>query len=120
MSKWLAFFYVISPLLLILIIFLFIIAPSIMLKRHNKTVKRISFQDEYIIITVFDALWLKSKEYVIKRSNLKMSNSRFYWYGKQMREGIILKDKIEYYLVFDYFTESEEIKRRLISAGQIS
>lgn len=114
MTKWATFFYAASPLLLFIIIFLFIIAPIKMLKRHNRTIKRIKFEEEFIIIDVFSALWMKSKEYKFNRNTLKVRDSKFHWYGKQIKEGLILKDKDEYYLVLEYFTESEVIKKQLI------
>lgn len=114
MSKWVAFFYVVSPLLLAMVIFLFVIAPLKMLKRHNRTIKSIRFEEEFIIIDVFTALWMKSKEYKFNRNTLKVRNSKFLWYGKQIKDGIILKDKDEYYLVLEYFNESEDIKKQLM------
>ena len=114
MIKWAIFFYAASPFLLLIVIFLFIIAPIKMLKRHNRTIKRIKFEEEFIIISVFSALWMKSKEYKFNRNTLKVRDSKFYWYGKQIKEGLILKDKDEYYLVLEYFTESEDIKKQLI------
>lgn len=114
MSKWVTFFYAVSPLLIVMIIFLFIIAPLKMLKRHNRTIRRIRFEDGYIIIDLFAALWMKSKEYKFHRNTLNVRNAKFHWYGKQIKEGLILKDKDEYYLVLEYFTESEDIIKQLM------
>lgn len=114
MSKWVTFFYAVSPLLLAMIIFLFIIAPLKMLKRHNRTIKRIRFEEGYITIDLFAALWMKSKEYKFHRNTLRVRDAKFHWYGKQIKEGLILKDKDEYYLVLEYFTESEDIKKHLM------
>jgi len=85
-----------------------------MLKKHNRTIKRIRFEEGYIIIDLFAALWMKSKEYKFHRNTLKVRDAKFHWYGKQIKEGLILKDKDEYYLVLEYFTESEDIKKHLM------
>lgn len=111
MSKWPVFFYTIAPFLLMMMIFFFIVAPIIMLKRHNKTIEEISFEGEDIILKVFPALWMKSKFIKTNKEEIKVINTKFHWYGKEGKDGYILKisKNQEYYLVLDYFTEKEQI-----------
>lgn len=122
MSKWLTFFYVVSPFLLLMMILFFIVAPVKMLKRHNRTIKMISFEEGKIKIEVFSALWYKAKKVELQnRKDAKISNTRFLWYGKEPKEGFKLKTKNEeYYLVLDYFDDQELIQNQLsASAGAL-
>ena len=48
--------------LFILFVVLFVFAPVIMLRRHNKTIREINFTEINISITAFAALWMKSKK----------------------------------------------------------
>lgn len=121
MSKWLAFFYAVLPFFILMMIFFFVVAPVIMLKRHNKTIKKISFEEGDIIIEVFSALWMKSKEYKFSNDAIKVSNSRFPWYGKkrEIKEGYTIKaepNKV-FYLVKDFFSDSDfdKIEKNLLS-----
>ena len=115
MSKWSAFFFATSPFLLIIGIIGFIIAPIIMLKRHNRTIEEIKVEENKIVFKVFSALWLKSKRIELSRDQFKARETIFNWYGKEKKKGIILKLKNneEYYLVYDYFEGSEQIKKLL-------
>jgi len=115
MSKWLAFFYVTVPFLVIFIIVGFIYAPILMLKRHNRTIKEISFDKPKIVFKVFPALWLKSKEIILNRDQFKVKDTIFNWYGKEKKKGVIvtLKNNEEYYLVSDFFDEYELIIKNM-------
>jgi len=116
MSKWLAFFYVIAPILLIMMIFFFIVAPIIMLKRHNKTIEEISFDETIITFKVFSALWLKSRKINLSRDQFEAKETTFNWYGKEKKKGVILKLKNgeEYYFVSDFFSDNELIMKNII------
>lgn len=114
MYKWLTFFYFTSPLILIIMIIAFIVAPLRMLRRHNKTIMKVRFENESIVIRVYKALWMKSMEYNLDRSKLKITSSKFIWLNKDVNEGLIFKyNGEEFYLVFEYFNESEQIKSLL-------
>ncbi|UBM61602.1 hypothetical protein LA303_09270 [Candidatus Sulfidibacterium hydrothermale] len=120
MSKWIAFFYAVVPFFILMMIFFIIIAPIVMLKRHNKTIKRISFGEGYVVIEVFSALWMKSNEYKFPKNAIKVVKSKFPWYGRnEVKEGYTIKagpDKI-FYLVKDFFSESDfdYIKKNLLN-----
>ena len=116
MSKWLAFFYVITPILFFMMILFFIVAPIIMLRRHNRTIKEISFDKPKIVFKVFPALWLKSKRIVLNRDQFKVKKTFFNWYGKEKKKGIIitLENNEEYYLVSDFFDEYELIMKSIV------
>lgn len=115
MSKWPAFFFAIAPFLLIMMIFFFIVAPIIMLKRHNRTIEKISFEENSVTFKVFQALWMGSKSIKADKKEIKIINSNFQWYGKGKKDGYILKlgQNQEYYLVLDYFTDKEQIINNL-------
>jgi len=115
-SRWIAFFYVVCPFLLILMIFLFIYAPIKMLKRHNKTIEEISFEESKIVFEVFSALWLKSRKIKLSRDQFEAKETIFNWYGKEKKKGVIIRliNNKEYYLVSDFFNESEYIIKNLI------
>ena len=115
MSKWLAFFYVTTPILFFMMILFFIIAPIIMLKRHNRTIEEISFEETKIVFKVFSALWLKSKRIELSRDKFKVKETSFNWYGKEKKKGVIIRliNNEEYYLVSDFFNESELIIKNL-------
>lgn len=114
MSKMVNFFYFIGPVLMFIMIFIFIVAPIRMLRKHNKTIKKICFEDENIIIIVFKALWMEPIEYKLERNKFKIIESSFNWYGKEIRKGLVFRQNgNEFYFVFDYFLESEQIKRLL-------
>ncbi|UBM63195.1 hypothetical protein LA303_04290 [Candidatus Sulfidibacterium hydrothermale] len=117
MSKWIAFFYVTSSFLVILMFFGFVYSPILMLQRHNRTVCSINVNKETVTIKTFQALWMKSKVFAWKKENLKIKLSKFNWYGKETKEGIILKtkDNMGYYLVKDYFIDYDEIKNKLFT-----
>ncbi len=116
MSKWLEFFYVITPILFIMMILFFIVAPIIMLRRHNKTIEEISFEENKITFKVFPALWLKSKKIELSRDQIKVKETYFNWYGNEKKKGviIILKNNEKYYLVSDFFDEYEYIIRNIV------
>ncbi len=111
MSKWPTFFFATSPIILLIGIIGYIIAPIIMLKRHNRTIEEISFEENKIVFKVFSALWLKSKKIELIRGNFEIIESSFIWYGKGKKKGVIirLRNYEEYYLVSDYFDEYELI-----------
>ncbi len=115
MSKWVAFFYVTSPFLVIIMMIGFVYSPVLMLHRHNRTICSISFNDGTVLINTFQALWMKPKYFVCKKENLMIKPSKFNWYGKETKEGLVIttEDKKVYYLVKDYFTNYEEIKNKL-------
>ena len=117
MSKWVAFFYVTSPFLVILMLLGFVYSPLLMLQRHNRTICSINLSNETVSINTFQALWMKPKFFVWKKENLMIKFSKFNWYGKETKEGIVLKteDNKEYYLVSDYFTDYEKIKGKLVA-----
>jgi hypothetical protein len=121
MSKWLAFFYTVLPFFILMTIFFFVVAPIIMLKRHNRTIKKISFEEGNIIIEVFSALWMKSNEYKFPKKVITISNSRFRWYGKkgEEKEGYTIKAGHDrtFYLVKDFFSDSDfdEIEKNLFN-----
>ena len=118
MLKWLAYFYATMPLFILMMGVFIVAAPRLMLKRHNKTIKDISFQEGNIIIEVFSALWMKSIEYKFPDKVIKVSNSKFRWYGKgTIKEGYTIKagpDKV-FYLVKDFFSDGDfdEIEKNL-------
>ncbi len=118
MSKWPDFFYVIALFLLLMMIFFFIVAPIIMLNRHNRTIKEIRFEDNEIKFKSFQALWMKAKFVKANKKDFKITSSKFYWYGKEKKDGYVLKlgQKQEYYIVLDYFTNKEQI---ISSIGQV-
>jgi hypothetical protein len=115
MYKWPAFFYLIAPFLLIMMILFFIVAPIIMLKRHNRTIDEISFEENNVTLKVFQALWMGSKLIKANKKEIKIIKSKFQWYGKEKKDGYILKlgQNQEYYLVLDYFTDKEQIINNL-------
>ena len=121
MSRWMVFFYATILFFILMMIFFIIVAPIIMLKRHNRTIKQISFDDGNIIIEVFSALWLRANEYRFPKNDIKVSNSRFRWYGKkgEEKEGYTIKagdDRI-FYLVKEFFSETDlyEIEKHIFN-----
>jgi len=118
MSKWIVFFYVTSPFLVILMLLGFVYSPILMLQRHNRTICSININNKTVSINTFQALWMKPRFFVWKKENMMIKFSKFNWYGKETKEGIVLKteNNKEYYLVKDYFTNYEEIKNKLFSS----
>lgn len=112
MSKWILFFYSSGLFLLLLAFFIFIFAPLRMLNRHNRTIASISVEDDKVCFKTFKALWLKSIEVEIPKSQLKCINSKFNWYGATEKEGlkILGLSNCEFYLVKDFFEEFETIR----------
>lgn len=115
MYKWTAFFYIIAPFLFIMMIFFFIVAPIVMLNRHNRTIEEISFEETNLTFKVFQALWMDSKLIKVNKKEIKIIKSKFQWYGKEKKDGYILKlgHNQEYYLVLDYFTDKEQVINNL-------
>lgn len=111
MSKWLAFFYLMSPIFLAMMFFLFVYAPVMMMMRQRKTVKDIHFDEGSVKLSTYDVLWLKQLNISVKRSDLAISKRQFSWYGAKSKKGLIIRlsDGTELYLVEDYFDDYDAI-----------
>lgn len=116
MSEWVVFFYASGLFLILLSIILFIFAPLRMLNRHNRTIANISIEDDKVCFNTFNALWMKSKEIVIPKSQLRAKYSKFNWYGAAVTEGLKIYDisSCEFYLVKDFFGEFEMIRNGVL------
>jgi hypothetical protein len=88
-----------------------------MLIRVNNTINSLEIGESMMKLTTNRALWFKPKKSQIKFESIKLLPSNFVWYGKEKREGIIIRtiDKREYYLVKDFFDEYDEILKKLNS-----
>ena len=115
MSKWSDFFFATSPLLLLIGLIGFIIAPIKMIRRHNKTIYSIDFTENKIVFIGFPALWLKSKRIELSKDKFKVIETIFNWYGKEKKKGVIIRliNNKEYYFVSDFFNEYELIIKNL-------
>jgi hypothetical protein len=116
MSKWVVFFYFSGLFLMLLAIILFIFAPLRMLNRHNRTIASISIEEDKVCFKTFNALWMKSKEIVIPKSQLRAKYSKFNWYGTAVKEGLKIygTSSCEFYLVKDFFGEFEMIRNSVL------
>ncbi len=85
------------------------------MKRWNRTIREINFQNNNIIVNSFPILWLKSQNYFLPLSEVIVNKSIFEWYGKEKKDGITIKisNKLKLYLVKDYFDNCDEILNKL-------
>lgn len=122
MSKWVVFFYFSGLFLILLAIFLFILAPLRMLNRHNRTIASISIEGDKVCFKTFNALWMKSKEIVMPKSQLRVRDSKFNWYGATVKKGlkILGLSNSEFYLVKDFFGEFEMIRNSVLKENSSS
>ncbi len=100
----------------ILFMFLFsIFAKLRWLNKHNRTISKLEFLNGEVIIKTEKVLWLKDREYQLKKSDIRIENKRFKWYGKKIKkEGLsIFVNDLELYFVNDYFDDYEDIKKLL-------
>ncbi len=110
---------VLAPFMLALVVF-FVFITLLMMKRWNRTITKIGFENNKSYITTFPVLWLTSKYFDLPISSISFSKRNFSWYSKEGKEGLMLRigdGKDELYLIKDYFDDYESISRDL--AGQV-
>ena len=91
-------------------------ATILMIKRWNRTINKIDIESGNLSAETFPIFWYKSKRYVIKVSDVILNNTTFPWYGKEKKEGIVIKvGKEELYFVKDYFDDYESILNSISS-----
>lgn len=109
-TKSILFFYSMLAFMLFYIALVFY-STFRQLNRQNRTISEVSFSNEDVIIKTDKILWLKAKEYKIKKSMIHIKNRRFDWYDKntyKVGASIFVIDK-ELYLVKDYFDDYDNI-----------
>ena len=88
---------------------------NLLVKRWNRTINIINFESEKVNLETFPIFWYKQKKFTINISRVTLKKTVFPWYGKEKKEGIVIKinNKDEFYLVKDYFDDYETIKNQL-------
>jgi hypothetical protein len=81
-------------------------------KRHNKTIYKMEFQKNDLIITTAKIFWHNSIKCLIDKNNILVEKYNFQWYGDvtKKKEGLIIEaNNIKFYLVKEYFTNYDQI-----------
>jgi len=109
-TKSIMYFYSMSAGSILILIFFFY-STFRMLSRQNRTISGINFSNDYYTIKTDKILWLKAKEYEIKKSMIRIKNRKFDWYDKntdKIGASIFIND-LELFLVKDYFDDYDII-----------
>lgn len=108
------FLVVILPEMLILSLF-FVFVTRLMMKRWNSTINAINFENGKMTLETFPIIWYKPKKYIMNIPDLSFKKSIFSWYGKEKKEGVLIKinNQNELYLVKDYFDDYEVILNKI-------
>ncbi len=87
----------------------------LMIKRWNRTINTINFESGKVTLETFPVFWYKPKRYVVSAPELIIKKTTFPWYGKDKKEGLVVKvnNQNELYLVGDYFDDYEVILNSL-------
>ena len=88
---------------------------KLMIKRWNRTINKIDIESDNLSIKTFPIFWYKQRNYVVKTSSVVLKNRTFPWYGKEKKDGLVIKinNQEELYLVEDYFDNYEKILSHL-------
>jgi len=107
-AKMLVIFMVV-PYSLAVAIFL-IFALKLMIKRWNRTIKKLNIESGNLSVETFSIFWYMQKNYIAKTSNVILKERTFPWYGKERKEGVAIKiDNEELYFIKDYFGDYDKI-----------
>ncbi len=88
---------------------------NLLVKRWNRTINTINFESRKVTLETFPIFWYKPKQYVVSAPELIIKKTTFPWYGKDKKEGVVIKvnNQNELYLVKDYFDDYEVILNSL-------
>ena len=112
-AKMLVLVMIIPYILCITAYVIFVI--KLMIKRWNRTINKIDIESDNLSIKTFPIFWYKQRNYVVKTSSVVLKNRTFPWYGKEKKDGLVIKinNQEELYLVEDYFDNYEKILSHL-------
>jgi hypothetical protein len=107
---------VIVPYTVLMTLYLIYVAV-LWIKRWNRTIHKINIESGNLSIETFAIFWYKPIIYAVKVSDVIIKKSAFVWYGKEKKEGLVIKvGREELYFVKDYFDKPESILNFLSSA----
>ncbi len=115
MSKWLAYFYLTSPIFLLMMIFLFIYAPMKMISKQRRTLSKLVINENTITITTCKMLWLRKIDLILTKREITIKKRTFSGYGTTAKQGLLIKlsNGKEFYLIKDYFDDYNLICEKL-------
>lgn len=115
MSKWLAYFYLTSPVFLLMMIFLFIYAPMKMIGKQRRTLSKLVINENTITIITFKMLWLREINLILTKREITIKKRTFSGYGPIAKQGLLIKlpSGKEFYLIKDYFDDYNLICEKL-------
>ena len=113
-TKVLIVFFLILAATVVYFIVFGIYAPIRLMKRQNRTISEIDFENNEVLIKTDKVHWLKPQQIKVKINSLTSKPGKFKWYGIKEKEGLsIFFCDIELFLVNEYFDEYEDIKELL-------
>ncbi len=112
-AKMLVLVMIVPYILCITVYVIFVI--KLMIKRWNRTINTINFESSKVTLETFPIFWYKPKQHVVSAPELIIKKTTFPWYGKEKKEGVVIKvdNQNELYLVKDYFDDYEVILNNL-------
>ncbi|WP_159520661.1 hypothetical protein [Sunxiuqinia indica] len=110
------FFWITSPFLIILCIFIGIVSPIIAANRFNKVITKLDFEnDGNIHLETGKVNFKKKKSYKISPSDIKSINEKKLAYGSGLANGLLIRlyTNEDLYLIEKFCSEFEMVKAEI-------